>query len=98
MQNSRSVIRAFGGNGFPVSRTYARGCLRHPWLSGHRIWRNRPLIGRPSRQFGQVGSQRAGLMEPASVALVAAASGSILIREAAMPICETCGNDYDKAF
>jgi len=21
-----------------------------------------------------------------------------LIREAAMPICETCGNDYDKAF
>jgi hypothetical protein len=24
--------------------------------------------------------------------------GPILIREAAMPICETCGNDYDKAF
>jgi nitrite reductase/ring-hydroxylating ferredoxin subunit len=27
-----------------------------------------------------------------------AASGQILIREAAMPKCETCGNDYDKAF
>jgi hypothetical protein len=37
-------------------------------------------------------------MEPAPVAGVAAASTSNLIREAAMPICETCGNDYDKAF
>ena len=25
-------------------------------------------------------------------------SGSILIRETAMPKCEICGNDYDKAF
>jgi hypothetical protein len=37
-------------------------------------------------------------MEPAPVAGVAAASTSNLVREAAMPICETCGNDYDKAF
>jgi hypothetical protein len=29
---------------------------------------------------------------------VASGTGSILIREAAMPTCETCGNDYDKAF
>jgi hypothetical protein len=29
---------------------------------------------------------------------VASGTRSILIREAAMPTCETCGNDYDKAF
>jgi hypothetical protein len=38
------------------------------------------------------------MMELAPAVAVASGTRSILIREAAMPTCETCGNDYDKAF
>ena len=91
------IVIAFGGlcfgcgylTAFIVTRNKWREVARYNWQTGKWEWGSRQAGPTSPITSNGTGSGRRWLP---------AVTRSILIREAPMPICETCGNDYDKAF